>query len=101
MHAVRGRDDTGSLAMINSDVLDRVSLQAGAHPLRHGDWVGATLDFGVREGYRAAYGLEAQPSLHALREYGERWAPYRSTAALYLWRAAEEARQARRQAARP
>ena len=62
-------------------------------------------DFGVREGYRAAYGLAAQPSLNALREYGERWKPYRSTAAWYLWRAAEEARLARRrataQAARP
>ena len=58
-------------------------------------------DFGVREGYRAAYGLKAQPSLNALREYGERWAPYRSMAAWYLWRAAEQARQARRQAARP
>ncbi len=58
-------------------------------------------DFGVREGYRAAYGLAAQPSLNALREYGERWSPYRSTAAWYLWRAADEARRARRQAARP
>jgi DNA-3-methyladenine glycosylase II len=57
-------------------------------------------DFGVREGYRAAYRLKVQPSLNALREYGERWKPYRSTAAWYLWRAAEQARQARRQAAR-
>lgn len=52
MHAVRGRDDTGSIAMINSDVLDRASLLAGPHPLRHGDWLGATLEFGVREGSR-------------------------------------------------
>ena len=52
MHAVRGRDDTGSIAMINSDVLDRASLLAGPHPLRHGDWLGATLEFGVRSGSR-------------------------------------------------
>jgi hypothetical protein len=52
MHAVRGRDDTGSIAMINSDVLDRASLLAGTHPLRHGDWLGATLEFGVRDGSR-------------------------------------------------
>jgi hypothetical protein len=52
MHAVRGRDDTGSLAMINGDLLDRASLLAGAHPLRHGDWLGATLDFGLRDGSR-------------------------------------------------
>ncbi len=52
LHAVRGRNDTGSLAMINTDVLDRASLLAGAHPRRHGDWLGATLEFGVREGSR-------------------------------------------------
>ena len=52
MHAVRGRDDTGSLAMINGDLLDRASLLAGPHPLRHGDWLGATLDFSLRDGSR-------------------------------------------------
>lgn len=52
MHAVRGRDDTGSLAMINGDLLDRASLLAGPHPLRHGDWLGATLEFGLRDGTR-------------------------------------------------
>ena len=52
MHAVRGRDDTGSLAMINGDLVDRASLLAGTHPLRHGDWLGATLDFGLRNGSR-------------------------------------------------
>ena len=49
-------------------------------------------DFGVREGYRRAYGLRAQPTPKALREYGERWAPYRSVAAWYLWRVANEAK---------
>jgi hypothetical protein len=38
--------------MINTDVLDRASLTAGPHPQRHGDWLGATLDFGLREGSR-------------------------------------------------
>jgi len=52
MHAVRGRDDTGSLAMIHGDVLDRASLMAGPHPQRHGDWLGATLEFGLRDGSR-------------------------------------------------
>ena len=58
-------------------------------------------DYGIRDGYRAAYGLPAQPSLNELREYGERWKPYRSTAAWYLWRAAEADKLARRQTARP
>jgi DNA-3-methyladenine glycosylase II len=47
-------------------------------------------DFGVREGWRRLKGLAAQPKPRALAEIGEAWAPYRSTAAWYLWRAAEE-----------
>lgn len=47
-------------------------------------------DFGVREGWRRLKGLAAQPKPRALAEIGETWAPYRSTAAWYLWRAAEE-----------
>jgi DNA-3-methyladenine glycosylase II len=52
-------------------------------------------DFGVREGYRIAAGLEAQPKPRALAEIGQAWAPYRSAAAWYLWRAAELGRQGR------
>ncbi len=51
-------------------------------------------DFGVREGYRAAYGLAERPTPRALRELGERFRPYRSVAAWYCWRAASEARRA-------
>ncbi len=47
-------------------------------------------DFGVREGYRILHGLDAQPKPKALGEIGQAWAPYRSTAAWYLWRAADE-----------
>jgi DNA-3-methyladenine glycosylase II len=47
-------------------------------------------DFGVREGYRRAYGLRTQPTPKALRAAGERWAPYRSVAAWYFWRVANE-----------
>ena len=47
-------------------------------------------DFGVREGYRILHGLEAQPKPKALGEIGQPWAPYRSTASWYLWRAADE-----------
>ena len=52
-------------------------------------------DFGVRDGYRALYGLDAQPKPKALAELGAAWAPWRSFAAWYLWRAADEAKQAR------
>ena len=46
-------------------------------------------DFGVRAGFRAAYGLSRMPHPKALAVWGERWRPYRSTAAWYLWRAVE------------
>ncbi len=46
-------------------------------------------DFGVREGYRALYGLDAQPRPRALAALGEAWSPHRSIAAWYLWRAAD------------
>jgi DNA-3-methyladenine glycosylase II len=49
-------------------------------------------DFGVREGFRVLHGLEAQPKPRALAEVGTAWAPYRSLAAWYLWRAAENAK---------
>jgi DNA-3-methyladenine glycosylase II len=50
-------------------------------------------DFGVREGYRVLYGLDAQPKPKILAEIGLAWAPHRSTATWYLYRAAEEARK--------
>ena len=50
-------------------------------------------DFGVREGYRRAYGKRLRPTPKALRLLGEQWKPYRSAAAWYLWRAAGEPRK--------
>lgn len=50
-------------------------------------------DFGVREGYRLLFGLDAQPRPRALGELGAAWAPYRSTAAWYLWQRAGEAKR--------
>jgi len=46
-------------------------------------------DFGVRNGFRLAYGLRGMPTPRALAEYGARWAPFRSVAAWYLWRAVD------------
>jgi len=50
-------------------------------------------DFGVREGFKVAYGRRKQPTAKQLRRYGERWRPHRSVAAWYLWRAVEQAAQ--------
>lgn len=47
-------------------------------------------DFGVREGYRILTKAEAQPRPKELAAIGAAWAPWRSIAAWYLWRAADE-----------
>lgn len=52
VHTVQRVVDTGSIAMINGDVLDQVSLTGGAYPQRFGDRLGAELDFHMREGSR-------------------------------------------------
>lgn len=50
-------------------------------------------DFGVREGWRLVTKAEAQLKPKALAAVGAAWAPYRSTAAWYLWRAADEGKK--------
>ena len=52
-------------------------------------------DFGVREGWKVAAGLEAQPKPRELAAIGEAWGPWRSIAAWYLWRAADAAKASR------
>ncbi|HVE20839.1 MAG TPA: DNA-3-methyladenine glycosylase 2 family protein [Acidocella sp.] len=49
-------------------------------------------DFGVREGYRLVHGLAAQPKPKAFMTIGQAFAPYRSTVAHYLWKAANLAK---------
>ena len=50
-------------------------------------------DFGVRSGFRHAYGLAEMPKPAALLAFGELWQPCRTTAAWYLWRVADAARE--------
>jgi DNA-3-methyladenine glycosylase II len=50
-------------------------------------------DFGVRSGFRHAYRKRGMPKPKALLAFGERWRPHRTTAAWYLWRAADGARK--------
>jgi hypothetical protein len=51
-HTVRTMENAGSIAMINTDVLGGATLSVGAHAQEHGDWLGATLAFDLREGSR-------------------------------------------------
>ncbi|MEO5823289.1 MAG: carboxypeptidase regulatory-like domain-containing protein [Vicinamibacteraceae bacterium] len=53
VHTVRQARDTGSLAMLNSDVLDGASVLFGSYPQRYGNRTGSQVDFRMREGSRA------------------------------------------------
>jgi len=46
-------------------------------------------DYGVRKGFQAAFRTRTLPTPTQVLRRGERWRPYRSVAAWYLWRAAD------------
>ena len=48
------------------------------------------LDLGVRRGFQIAYRKRQLPAPKALERFGRQWAPHRTLAARYLWRAADE-----------
>jgi DNA-3-methyladenine glycosylase II len=51
-------------------------------------------DFGVRTGFRIAYKKREMPEPKALLAFGEKWKPHRTTAAWFLWCAADAAKDA-------
>jgi DNA-3-methyladenine glycosylase II len=53
-------------------------------------------DFGLRNGFRIAYGRRSMPTPKQVLQYGERWKPYRTVAAWYLWRAADREKRTRK-----
>lgn len=54
-HTVRAIEDTGSLALINSDILDQAVLLGGPHPQKLGAHLGSRLDFTTRDGTRERF----------------------------------------------
>jgi len=46
-------------------------------------------DLGVRRGFQIAYGKRKMPEPEQLERFGEKWRPYRTVAAKYLWRAVD------------
>jgi DNA-3-methyladenine glycosylase II len=45
-------------------------------------------DLGVRRGFQSAY-RRKMPDPEQLEKFGQRWKPYRTLAARYLWRAVD------------
>jgi DNA-3-methyladenine glycosylase II len=99
-HCLDGRlPDDAALAVMDDDaVIERCIAVRGI-----GRWTAQMLlmfhfgrqdvmpvnDFGVRKGFQLAYGLKGMPKPKALQVYAERWKPYRSAGAWYMWRAIE------------
>jgi DNA-3-methyladenine glycosylase II len=50
-------------------------------------------DFGVRTGFRVAYKKRDMPKPKELLAFGEKWKPHRTTAAWFLWCAADAAKK--------
>ena len=74
LHTVRGIEDrgpAGSLAMINSDVLDQVSLLNGGYAQRYAGHTGAEVDFRLREGSRDGRRVNAAASATAASAVAE------------------------------
>lgn len=61
-HTVRGVADTGSLALINSDILEEATLLSGTHAQKLGAHLGARLDFRTRDGARDRLRVRAMVS---------------------------------------
>ena len=51
-HTVQGVEESGSVGMINSDILDRMALLNGSYPQRFGNRTGAQVEMTLREGSR-------------------------------------------------
>lgn len=51
-------------------------------------------DFGIRNGFRIAYGGRSMPTPKQVLQHGERWKPFRTTASWYLWRIADRNKSA-------
>ena len=68
VHTVQQVRGGGSVAMVNGDVLDEISVLSGAYPQRYGDRTGAELDFRMREGSRER--LQSHVSVSAIDASG-------------------------------
>ena len=52
-------------------------------------------DFGVRDGFRVVHKLSEMPKPKEILAHAELWRPHATTAAWYLWQAANAAKEKR------
>jgi hypothetical protein len=63
VHAIRDTQTTGSIAIVNGDIIDGVVVSDGARPEQQPGRLGAWVDFSLREGSRA--GMEIHGAVSA------------------------------------
>ncbi|MGD8329915.1 MAG: TonB-dependent receptor [Acidobacteriota bacterium] len=71
LHEDQGAGDTASVALINGDLVEEVSIAAGSYPQRFGDRTGAQVDFTTRSGSRARTQVRAAASASTASVVGE------------------------------
>ena len=100
-HVVEGELHLGSLdEMSDTEVIAELTAVKGL-----GEWTAHMFlmfhlrrpdvlpvgDQGIRRAVERLYGLEGIPDAATLERLGERWAPYRTLASLYLWHSLDNA----------
>ena len=83
------------LKMADGEIMERLITVRGVGPwsvemllifkLGRADILPAT-DFGIRKAFALAFSKKNLPTAKELALYGERWKPFRTTAAWYLWK---------------
>jgi len=98
--AVAGQlpDEQRIMQMTELEILEQLTKIRGVGPwtvdmlliftLRRPDVMPLT-DYGVRKGFQVLYRKRSLPTPKQLSKGAERWRPYRTAAALYLWRIAD------------
>jgi DNA-3-methyladenine glycosylase II len=102
-HTLSGRipDAAGMKRMADADIFANLTQVRGVGPwtvemllmftLRRPDIMPAT-DYGIRKGFQVLYRKRKLPTPTQLLKNADIWRPYRTTAALYLWRIADAAK---------
>ena len=62
VHAIRDLQTIGSIAMLNGDIIDPLTLSQGTYPRQRPGRTGAWIDFTIREGTRARFELHGAVS---------------------------------------
>ena len=92
-------DNRSIVKLGDQEIIDRLTTIRGVGPwtvemmlifkLGRPDIMPST-DYGVRKGFALTYGWDELPSPKELLLIAEKWRPYRTTAAWYLWRSLDK-----------